>query len=592
MNPLLSARIVVPACLFVLVTAALVLSTMISSRLDTQLTVESKSGVIETTLLGLHQTSTNTSNETSSIELQRALTNLGADQDISFLFVTDPVGNVVSSLNPALIGKHWTAINPKPSSFNQLSASSEPTVIDNMPMKSLAGLTQFCGFANTTGILPQSCGVIYMEVDLARQLAANNSVRIEGLLVSTALTVFAAILILIVLSISVTSRAEDLIRKIGKFKKGNRDIRIPVQGIGELASLSNSVNELFENIQEDERAVSEKGTRYESLIDTMADGLITLLHDGTIESMNFAAERLLGFEQKELVGKNISLLVTDPEAANAERFLNSFIEQEGDAKGSSDREIEVRTKDAEVLPMRLSMSKMKLEEETLFIGLLSDISRIKSMEKELRTLNKELSETNEQLEQTVITDALTGLYNRRHFDSTFSKELQRSTRQRSSISLIVVDIDFFKQFNDRYGHALGDECLARVSSCIKNVFKRSGDLPARYGGEEFAIILPGCDGLELQERAETLRMGIYDLKIPHSSSRADEVVTVSVGAVTYKPASKEVLAPKPKELFTEADKALYRAKASGRNRVVFAGQYQPIPILSTPGNYYGHLISR
>ena len=289
---------------------------------------------------------------------------------------------------------------------------------------------------------------------------------------------------------------------------------------------------------------------------------------------------------------NSTSVVTNPEAADAKKFLNEFIEQDGGSEGANDREVEVRTKNADVFPMRLSMSKMEIDRDIVFIGVLSDISRIKTMEKELRTLNKELSETNAQLEQTVITDALTGLYNRRHFDSMFTKELQRSTRQRTSLSLIVVDIDFFKQFNDRYGHALGDECLAKVSACMKNMFKRSGDLPARYGGEEFSIILPGCDGLELQERAETLRAGVYDLQIPHSSSRADEVVTISIGAVTYKPASKEVVAPKPRELFTEADKALYRAKASGRNRVVFAGQYQPIPILSTAGNYYGHLISR
>ena len=397
---------------------------------------------------------------------------------------------------------------------------------------------------------------------------------------------------MLVLTVRVTNRAEEIIKSVRQFKKGNRNIRIPILGFGELTSLSNSVNELFEEIQVDERAIIEKRTRYESLIDTMADGLITVRQDGTIESMNFAAERLLGFKQIELVGSNISLVVTNPEAADAKKFLNEFIEQDGGSEGANDREVEVRTKNADVFPMRLSMSKMEIDRDIVFIGVLSDISRIKTMEKELRTLNKELSETNAQLEQTVITDALTGLYNRRHFDSMFTKELQRSTRQRTSLSLIVVDIDFFKQFNDRYGHALGDECLAKVSACMKNMFKRSGDLPARYGGEEFSIILPGCDGLELQERAETLRAGVYDLQIPHSSSRADEVVTISIGAVTYKPASKEVVAPKPRELFTEADKALYRAKASGRNRVVFAGQYQPIPILSTAGNYYGHLISR
>ena len=100
-----------------------------------------------------------------------------------------------------------------------------------------------------------------------------------------------------------------------------------------------------------------------------------------------------------------------------------------------------------------------------------------------------------------------------------TNELQRSTRQHTSISLLVVDIDFFKQYNDSYGHAAGDERLIQVADCMKRVFKRSGDLRSRYDGEEFSIVLPNCDGLELQERAETLRSAIVDLGIEHRDNR-------------------------------------------------------------------------
>ena len=125
-----------------------------------------------------------------------------------------------------------------------------------------------------------------------------------------------------------------------------------------------------------------------------------------------------------------------------------------------------------------------------------------------------------------------------------------------------------------------------------NLFKRSGDLPARYGGEEFAIILPNCDALELQERAETLRAAIEGLAIPHADSKTMDVVTVSIGAVTFKPENAEVVSPKPKELFSQADKALYSAKGRGRNTVVFAGLFQPMPLTSPTGQLYGSFLTR
>jgi len=592
-----STRPLLALILLILMLAVIAVGSFISARIDTHLIVNANKEQVRKNLESLHWFTSQRSDGNSTfidepLSVLQSFAKQAQHQDYRYLIVTDILGNIVASNREEQIGKHWTELSPTPSGLGQFAGINEPNLIEEIETHTLIGTLQSCISVSSANASSRNCHLLYIEADLAPQFAAHYEERVNGLLLTSALTFAAVLLILILFSITIAGRSAEIIKHVGEFKRGNRKVRIPVRGFGEFALLSDSVNHLFDEIEEDEQAISEKNTRYESLIDTMADGLITVQEDGTIESMNFAAERLLGFRQKELVGSNISLLVTDPEAANAKKFLNSFIEQEGDEIGNTDREVEIRTKDAEVLSMRLSMSKMNLAEDSLFIGVLSDISRITAMEKELRALNKELSETNEQLEQTVITDGLTGLYNRRHFDSMFTKELQRSTRQRTSISLLVVDIDFFKQFNDRYGHALGDECLTNVAQCIKSVFKRSGDLPARYGGEEFAIILPGCDGLELQERAETLRLGIYDLQIPHSSSRADQVVTVSVGAVTYKPASKEVVAPKPRELFTEADKALYRAKASGRNRVVLAGQYQPIPILSTPGNYYGHLIAR
>lgn len=592
MKSLHSIRVLITLVLLVLMLSAVAVNGIISSRSDLALIVDSNKNHVSENLQSLQWMASRRTENNASIEALQSFINRAPLQDYNFLLVTDSQGNILAATRQEHIGKHWSELSPTPIGLNQETVTNLPRLEEDIPSQSLFGTVQSCIPRALQQSANQNCRILYVEADLSSQFTAQERVRSDALVLAIALTLLAIALTVFVFSITIAGHTEEIIKQVLDFKKGNRKVRINATGSGEFALLSQSVNELFDEIQEDERAIAEKNTRYESLIETMADGLITVLEDGTIESMNLAAERLLGFKQPELVGSHISLLVTDPEAINAKEFLNGFIDQESKEKRNSDGEVQFKTKEAHVLSMRLSMSKMRRAEDTLYIGVLSDISHIKAMEKELRALNKELSDTNEQLEQTVITDGLTELYNRRHFDSMFTKELQRSTRQRTSLSLLVVDIDFFKQFNDRYGHALGDECLTDVAQCIKNVFKRSGDLPARYGGEEFAIILPGCDGLELQERAETLRLSIYDLQIPHSSSRADQVVTVSIGAVTYKPGSKEVVAPKPRELFTEADKALYRAKASGRNRVVFAGQYQPIPILSGSGNYYGHLIGR
>lgn len=400
-------------------------------------------------------------------------------------------------------------------------------------------------------------------------------------------------LALLIIKISLLKTSKMMMKTIQDFNNGKRNVRVPIgkyESIDELGLLARSLNSFLDDVEAKEDRLNEKRVRYKSLIEMMADGLITINCQGRIESINSAASKMLGLEDYELIGRELSQIVTDPKASSPEAYLNSFIHSP--SKEAPSQEIEVRQKNGKTSPMLFSVSEMETQKEKLYIGVLTDIAKIKSMETRLRSLNEELIRSNERLEKTAITDSLTSLYNRRHFDTALAKELQRATRQHTSISLLIVDIDFFKQFNDIYGHTAGDDCIKKVSSTIKQVFKRSGDLPARYGGEEFAVVMPSCDGLELQERAETLRQAVFNLAIPHRGSSTEEVLTVSIGAVTYKPNTREVSGPKPKEIFGEADKALYRAKAKGRNQVVFAGQFQPIQIPSITAQLYGQIMSR
>jgi len=169
------------------------------------------------------------------------------------------------------------------------------------------------------------------------------------------------------------------------------------------------------------------------------------------------------------------------------------------------------------------------------------------------------------LEQFAFIDALTEISNRRRLDETFEKELNRSKRSGQPLSAMMIDIDFFKNYNDTYGHGKGDEALRMIAQGIKGSLKRAGDFVARYGGEEFFVILPYTNSIEARENAERIREHIEELNIEHSTSSISKFVTISVGCFTYTPDMDLSM----EQIIEKADKALYEAKESGRNRVEF-----------------------
>lgn len=176
----------------------------------------------------------------------------------------------------------------------------------------------------------------------------------------------------------------------------------------------------------------------------------------------------------------------------------------------------------------------------------------------------ELKKKSDLLEYLVAVDCLTGLHNRRKFDETFELEWHRAQRNKTSLSLVMIDIDHFKQFNDFYGHAGGDECLRRVAAELQRNIKRATDFLARYGGEEFVVILPDTDNQGAQDVALHLREKIEALQIPHENSATANPVTISLGVASIQPYPGE---QDPLILQKAADQMLYKAKMQGRNRV-------------------------
>ncbi|WP_347278208.1 diguanylate cyclase [Leptolyngbya sp. FACHB-541] len=216
----------------------------------------------------------------------------------------------------------------------------------------------------------------------------------------------------------------------------------------------------------------------------------------------------------------------------------------------------------QVLAVLLFFKRSHSEFEINLVNLVSAIALQLGGFMQRKQAEEALRRTNLELKRLVNSDGLTQIANRRCFDQVLQQEWQRLRREQLPLSLILCDVDFFKRYNDHYGHLNGDDCLKRVAQAIGQSIKRPADLAARYGGEEFAVILPNTDSKGAIYVAQCIQNAMADLQIPHKSSQVSEFVTVSIGIASAIPHSHH---DGLESLITTADKALYAAKEKGRN---------------------------
>lgn len=200
------------------------------------------------------------------------------------------------------------------------------------------------------------------------------------------------------------------------------------------------------------------------------------------------------------------------------------------------------------------------------LRLKTEMNRRKEREEDLMVLNERLAEMNRELERLSTTDSLTGLANRRSFNEFLAREWLREQREQKPFSVIMIDIDHFKKYNDHYGHLEGDICLQKVAWALQGTLCRPGDLLARYGGEEFVAILPHTELKGAVELAENFHERIRDLKLPHQDSPVSATITISAGIASVIPDQSL----SPSQVIAMADKALYEAKQAGRNQSAIA----------------------
>lgn len=282
--------------------------------------------------------------------------------------------------------------------------------------------------------------------------------------------------------------------------------------------------------------------------------LITRLEDGFIIDVNDEFFMLTGYTKEEVVGSNTKgriLWLTTEDRKVFTRELN--------AKGvCRNMEFVFRRKDGSQFNGAISARIINIHSVTHIISMVRDITQMKELVEQLE-IEKNTAQLN------AITDSLTGLFNRGYFDNTLRTEISRLARSNTALSLIMVDIDFFKNYNDTYGHLAGDKCIQMIATTLKASVERASDVVARYGGEEFILILPETDEAGAQMLGELIRRGIQDLAIPHQSSKAVNHVTVSVGITTTYPTQTTT----PEHIIKYVDQALYQAKETGRNRCIY-----------------------
>ncbi|WP_216827481.1 sensor domain-containing diguanylate cyclase [Alkalihalobacterium elongatum] len=266
-----------------------------------------------------------------------------------------------------------------------------------------------------------------------------------------------------------------------------------------------------------------------------------------------AVKEMLQYDDQELIGKSGYVFI-HPEDHKIVRQNHELMM----ITGAGVSTYRIQRKDGKYIWFESTVRSLprREPEDPQLIVMSRDITKRKIEEQKLQ-------EVNEKLQNLSTKDGLTAIGNRRYFDERLIKEWKRAIRYSSPITLLMIDIDYFKPYNDTYGHQKGDDALKHVAKAIKDVLKRPIDVVCRYGGEEFSVILPDTDEMGGKHVAENIRLTIEALKIPHSGSLISKFLTISIGTATIIPP----MASDPKLLIKAADRALYEAKEAGRNQV-------------------------
>ncbi|MBT5631150.1 MAG: diguanylate cyclase [Nitrospina sp.] len=339
------------------------------------------------------------------------------------------------------------------------------------------------------------------------------------------------------------------------------------------------VGSFEQKVRAAEYALAESEKSYRTIVETVSDVIFRLGLDQKIEFIN-PAIRFFGYEPQDLVGQSIDTFIDlDP---NDQEIISKIATREVGPMSTCNLEVNLKFaresvlgEKAKPIPVLLdAFGLWDVSQEQVFrnhveknfqgtLCIARNIMEIKAVEKELLMTQNRLMDAVENLKKLSTMDGLTEIANRRYFDEYSDKEWKRAQRDQNPFSVVMIDLDSFKSYNDTYGHQQGDVCLKKVADVLKGAMKRPADLAARYGGEEFVLILPDTDAEGALNLAKKLRKDVEGLKLEHINNVGEKWVTVSLGVATDVVKKGNSFA----DLLSKADKALYQAKESGRNQV-------------------------
>ena len=485
----------------------------------------------------------------------------------SYVYVVNKAGQVIIHTDP-------------------LQAKPEALICGGPAEKALAGETGWLeyrcdGQSILAGYsyLPNADWGLVTEHTLASAMAEVHDVQKANVFI-----IILAVLLAVLTSLSI---AQTLAGRIGEISQaslrvaaGDFNTRLAVARSDEIGELAANFNRMTEQLAQRTADLCASETKFRSLVENINVGVYqaSLEDDGRFIQVNPAMVQMFGYPAMVLLLK-VPLREIYFDETDRRYFLDQ-LQQYGFVRH---HECRLRRYGGE--PFWCSRSAVLRTDNdggaTWMEGVIEDISERKlaeelmhktkqDLELQVAERTRELTALNEELHQLSLSDGLTGLGNRRSLDELLEQEWKRARRERSEVAMLMIDLDFFKLFNDTYGHLAGDECLKTVAAAIRRMIQRPTDFAGRYGGEEFSVVLPTTDATGAQQVGERIRRAVESLAIPHQCSLLGGVVTVSVGVAAKVPARDESV----QMLVEEADHALYQAKAAGRNRVVLFGGVQ------------------
>lgn len=296
-------------------------------------------------------------------------------------------------------------------------------------------------------------------------------------------------------------------------------------------------------------------------IESSPSAMVLVDSQGKIVMLNEVAADVFRYHRGELVGRSLEVLVPGHLRQLHAQYREGFFELPTARTMGSRQDLKGQRRDGSEIPLEIGLHPVETEQGAHVIAAIVDLTARKQAEQRIWKLARRLEKANAGLAALATTDGLTGLYNRRAFEDQLEHDLRVVSRSRSPLSVLMVDVDHFKEYNDRYGHPAGDEVL-RIIAEVLSGNARGGDFVARYGGEEFAVILPNADARGAQILAERFR------DVMESHSWPKRPVTASFGASTLTGDGDDP--DRGGRLIAEADRALYHSKRAGRNLVTHA----------------------